>query len=160
MISLELDDRLSARDVLRLRQHVQSCPACSAFASDLRRLVAATSELGEKGDADAFLLGVHRRLRATEMRASARRSQWVWPRRAWGLSGAIAVAASCLVLTGTLVVRSQRAEKARQAAAERVFTMAMSDDLTVAVGGPLDDIASASLAAVGTETLRSGDQGE
>ena len=160
MISLELDDRLSARDVVRLRHHVQSCPACSAFACDMRRLVAAASELTEKADADAFLLGVHRRMGAAGMGGVARRSYRARPMRGWSLSGAMAVAGCCLVLAGVLVVRNRRVEHARRAAVEHAFSMAVSDDLTVAVGGPLDDIAAASLAALGTESLRSGEQGE
>ncbi len=152
LISLEVDDNLSAHDVIRLRAHLTECSECSAFAHDMRRLVSASSELQETCSREAFLLGVSRRIEASSSTPQRLMDRLWYVRRSLRLAGMLAGAACCIGIVVVVHVLGARRDAVQQVAAAEALQTVASQDIALSFGGPLDDLAAANLAALGAET--------
>ncbi len=159
LISLEMDDRLSARDLVKLREHVQGCAACSAFAYDLRGLAAASSELRETLDAENFLLSVNPRIETGAGRQSLLERLRYAP-RSLRMAGLAIGAACCVALIIGVRVQGIRRDRIERATVAETLRTVASQDIALSFGGPLDDLAVANLAALGAETVRQDDRSE
>ena len=158
LISLQFDDRLSARDALRLRAHLNECAACSAFAHDLRRLAEASASLSETANAESFLLEVNRRIEAGPRRRMPVKCA---PGALWfaRLAGGVALTVCCAVF-----VMGMHFQRVRQAHSQKVaveaLQIAASQDIAMSFGEPFEDLAAANLASLGAETGGRSDSGE
>lgn len=159
LVSMELDDQLSAREIVLLRRHLAECSDCSAFGNDLRRMVAASRELHRETAPDGFLLAVNRRiLAAGEGDAKTPRSRmhsplpWIAPLLTTRQARLIAVAIASLALV-VMGVQYRRSLAVDRAEAARLMDAATSEEIALAAYSPLDDISVIPMVgAAGMET--------
>ena len=159
LISLELDDQISAGETVLLRQHVEGCPECSAFRHDLRRIVAASRQLQNDRAPDGFALAVNRRIVAAGQADATR--HWLPlgdlvrrlappPTGRLLLSLAVACAGLILIFAG---VRHYRSAGDASTEIVRFVDAAASEEIVLAANNPLDDISMIRLAgAAGADT--------
>ncbi|MBM3494469.1 MAG: zf-HC2 domain-containing protein [Armatimonadetes bacterium] len=147
LISLELDDQVSAKDLVALRRHLQECRACSVFAHDLRRVVGGTSALGADAAPVGFEAAVDRRL--SDSRASSRHPMGAWMRspRLLRPAGAFAAIVGAIAAVAGLQIHGVRVERERLSSVEVAVSTAGAQDMVLYAGSPLEDIAVMNLAA-------------
>lgn len=145
LASLEVDEQLSAGDLVSLREHLAACSACSAFHRDVKVIRDGARALSSMPAPDDFLLGVNRKLVEARLVANPRRRAIFGPAivaRSWKL----AVVAAAAAMLAMLATHTYRTAPADTAAASFMIETAASQDLTLTTASPLDDISVARLA--------------
>lgn len=146
LISLDIDQRLSARDVVRLQVHVGACPDCAALARQMRTTVAELRVLTGPVSDDRFIRGLNARLSDGNALGTTKMTRPQIGRGRWHIVGACTVcAAIALVLAAHLNL--DMSARSRDAEVSRTLTAARAHALTYAATSPLEDVAAANLAA-------------
>ncbi|BCW98759.1 MAG: hypothetical protein KatS3mg024_1586 [Armatimonadota bacterium] len=126
LISAYLDGELPGSEMLAIREHLRSCPRCSAEMEDIRQVKAAMARLTPvrpAADLEARLLAA---VAQVETPASARFSAWLLERLGGHLQPAAAAVGVCAVLLAISVGHLPQANHWQDPVAERITQTAQT----------------------------------
>ncbi|MBQ7778016.1 MAG: zf-HC2 domain-containing protein [Oscillibacter sp.] len=129
LLDLYVDGELEAADMIRVQEHLDSCPACQSYVDELLAIRAAFPEIEDTIVPEGFAEGVMRAIAASAPRAKKRSTATPWKKILVPMAACLAVVVMALPLSG--LMNNARTESAAPAeapaAAASLYTADMAE---------------------------------
>ena len=149
LLDLYVDGELEAADMIRVQEHLDTCPACQSYVDELLAIRAAFPEIEDTVVPEGFAAGVMNAIAASAPRKTTKRAT-PWKKILVPMAACLAVVVMALPLTG--VMNNARMESAAPAeapaAAASLYTADMAE---TAEDSPAEKVAEAPAAAPAME---------
>lgn len=148
LLDLYVDGELEVADMIRVQEHLDTCPACQAYVDELLAIRAAFPEIEDTIVPEGFADGVMRAIAASAPKKTTKRAT-PWKKFLVPMAACLAVVVMALPLTGVMNnARMESAPAEAPAAAAGLYTADMAE---AAEDSPAEKVIEAPAAAPAME---------